>query len=182
MKDADALLKAYKPLILSTYKKYHPTFRRKAEKEELMQEIRSTFIRLVYEYDPRRGVDFPYYIKRMLNFRTYHYVTKTAKQKSIELLHKTDSSGQSYNAYSEGEDLETEELIDQFVELESWDDEFPIGKKQKQLFVGLIVEGKSLKQLAEEEGVEISILHTRVHFLLKKLRQHKEKQDELNEK
>lgn len=40
---------------------------------------------------------------------------------------------------------------------------------------------KSLEQLAKEEGCKISTLHTRLHFLVKKLESETEKQKEREE-
>lgn len=174
-RNIEHLMEKYKPLILSVYKRLHPMLHDKEDKEDLMSQIKMIFTRLVVEYDPRRGVDFPYYIKRMLELRAYHYVTKELKVKNKEVL--TESFTNDEVTYGEISDEEFDDIID----LLSWDDNFTLGKKQKRLFIGLLVEHKSLKELAEEEGVDVSVLHTRMHFLLKKLRQQYEEQDKLSE-
>jgi len=141
-------------------------FKNKEDKEDLMSTINTLFAKLVFEFDIQRGVDFPYYIKKMLVLRTYHYVNKTIDRNSKEVL--TEGFTNDEIAFGDGASIcEELELVEKIL---SWDDDFTLGKKQKQLFVGLLVEHKSLKQLAEEEGVDVSILHTRMHFLLKKLR------------
>lgn len=175
MRDIEKLMEKYKPLIFSVYKRLHPMLRDKGDKEDLMSQINMIFARLVVEYDPRRGVDFPYYIKRMLELRAYHYVTKELKVKNKEVL--TESFTNDEVTYGEISDKEFDDIIN----LLSWDDNFTLGKKQKRLFIGLLVEHKSLKELAEEEGVDVSVLHTRMHFLLKKLQQQRETQDKLSE-
>lgn len=171
MRDIAKLLEDYKPLILSVYKRLHPMFSSKEDKEDLMAQIRALFAKLVCEYDPRRGVDFPFYIKRMLELRAYHYVTKQLQIKNKEVLtHSFTNDEVSYGQPFGKDDFED------IINLESWDDSFTLGKKQKRLFIGLVCEHKSLKELAEEEGIDVSILHTRMHFLLKKLKQQAEEQ------
>lgn len=177
MRDINKLLEDYKPLILSIYRRFHPMFKSKEDKEDLMAQIKLIFTKLVFEYDPRRGVDFPYYIKRMLELRTYHYVTKTLQQRNREVLTESFTNDE----ITFGSKQETCEELEQIIKLESWDDDFTLGKKQKQLFIKLLIEHKTLKELAEEEGVDVSILYTRMHFLLKKLRQKAEEQRKLEE-
>lgn len=177
MRDVERLLVDYKPLILSIYKRFHPMFNVKEDKEDLMAQIQSLFAKLVYEYDVRRGVDFPYYIKRMLELRTYHYVTKQLQIKNKEVLsHSFTNDEVSY-----GIGLDGQEEMEALLKMMSWDDSFTLGKKQRRLFIGLVVEHKTLRELAEEEGVDVSIVHTRMHFLLKKIQQQTEKQKKLEE-
>jgi RNA polymerase sigma factor (sigma-70 family) len=177
MRDVQKLFTDYKPLILSIYRRFHPMFNSKEDKEDLMSQIHTLFTKLVFEFDSRRGVDFPYYIKRMLELRTYHYVTKTLQQRNKEVL--TESFTNDEVTFGDRQALMEE--LEQIVKLESWDDNFTLGKKQKRLFIGLIVEHKTLKELADEEGVDVSILHTRMHFLLKKLKQVAAEQNKLEE-
>jgi RNA polymerase sigma factor (sigma-70 family) len=177
MRDVEKLLEDYKPLILSVYKRLHPMFSNKEDKEDLMSQIRLLFVNLVCEYDPRRGVDFPFYIKRMLELRAYHYVTKQLQPKNKEVLTQSFTNDEvSYGIPSGRDDFED------IINLESWDDNFTLGKKQKRLFIGLLIEHKSLKELADEEGIDVSILHTRLHFLIKKLRHQSEIQSLLEKK
>jgi len=178
MRDVSQLFQDYKPLILSVYRRHHPCFKSKEDKEDLMSQIHTIFTKLVFEYDTRRGVDFPYYIKKMLELRTYHYVTKTLQQKNREVL--TESFTNDETTFGDAFGVSQEEF-EKIIKLESWSDDFTLGKKQKQLFINLIKEHKTLRELAEEEGVDVSILHTRMHFLLKKLKAHAEAQREIEE-
>lgn len=155
----------YTPLILATYKRLHPMLNSRTDKEDLMSQIRVLFARLVLEYDPRRGVDFPYYIKTMLNLRAYHYVTKKFKTKNREVL--TESFTNDEFTFGEL----SQDHFDDIINILSWDSDFKMGKKQRKLFVGLLIEQKTLQELAEEEGIEVSVLHTRMHFLVKKLKE-----------
>lgn len=165
-KDVDKLLSDYKPLILSIYKKFNSRFNRKEDKEDLMSQIQLLFVMLVGEYDSRRGVDFPYYIKKMLDFRTYHYITKETQFKNRESLNFEEVGAESLNNQASNE---FNDAIWRIINLESFDDNLKLGNKQKRLFVGLLIENKTLKELADEENVNISVLHTRIHFLLRKL-------------
>lgn len=174
-RDINELLRQYKPLILATYKRLHPMFKNKEDKEDLMAEINSIFTKLVWEYKPKRGVDFPYYIKRMLELRTYHFITKQLKVKNKETLVESFTNDE----ITFGKELTNEE--ERVINMLSWDDNFNMGKKQRALFIGLLQDHKTLKQLAEEEGVDVSTLHTRLHFLIKKLKQQSAIQELLEE-
>lgn len=171
MRDVAKLLESYKPLILSVYKRLHPMFNNREDKEDLMSQIRLLFVNLINEYDPRRGVDFPYYIKRMLELRAYHFVTKQLLPKNKEVLTQSFTNDEVSYGQPFGRDD-----FDDIINLESWDDDFTLGKKQRRLFIGLLIEHKSLKEIADEEGIDVSIVHTRMHFLLKKLKQYAEEQ------
>ncbi|WAB25023.1 hypothetical protein M3_0072 [Lysinibacillus phage vB_LfM_LysYB1] len=174
MRDIEKLLEDYKPLILSVYKRLHPMFNSREDKEDLMSQIKALFAKLVVEYNLRRGVDFPYYIKRMLELRSYHYVTNQLKVKNKEVLFESFTNDEvNYTGFTGNEDLED------IISLLSWDDDFTLGKKQKRLFIGLVQDHKLLKELAEEEGVDVSVVHTRMHFLLKKIKQQMAEQQEL---
>lgn len=174
-RDINELLQNYKPLILATYKRLHPMFNSKEDKEDLMSEINSIFTKLVWEYNPLKGVDFPYYIKRMLELRTYHYITKQLKVKNKESLVESFTNDE----ITFGKELSDEH--EKIINMLSWDDNFNMGKKQRALFVGLLKDHKTLKQLAEEEGVDVSTLHTRLHFLIKKLKSQQLIQEKLEE-
>lgn len=174
-KDIPQLLEQYKPLILSIYRKYHPMLSSAEDKEDLLAEIEILFSKLVMEYNPRYGVDFPYYIKRMLTLRTWHYVGKQIKTKSKEIA----VEGLTNDEITFSKDFESNDELDLLLNVLAFDDDFKIGKKQKALFVGLLKDHKTLQQLADEEGVNVSTLHTRLHFLIKKLKAQQEEQEKL---
>lgn len=176
-KDIPQLLEQYKPLILSIYKRYHTMFNNKEDKDDLLCEIKHIFTKLVYEYDPRYGVDFPFYIKKMLTLRTWHYVSKQIKVKSKEVT----VEGLTNDEITFGEVDEDNDDLETILNIMAFDDDFKIGKKQKALYIGLLRDHKSLQDLADEEGVNVSTLHTRLHFLIKKLKAQRKLQEKLEE-
>jgi RNA polymerase sigma factor (sigma-70 family) len=162
----------YEPLRKAVYRKFRNTMANQADREELWSTIGEIFLHLVSEFDPNRGVDFPYYIKRMLDLRTYHHTTKYLKNINRE----------SYGEDFVIEDESHEELFQRIVDLHSIDPDIQLGDKHRQLMIGLLIHKKSLKELADEEGVPPDRLHARLYFLIKKLKevheQHKEKYGE----
>lgn len=150
----------YEPLRMALYSKFNNLMANHADKEDLMSSIDQIFLQLVSEYDPNRCVDFPYYIKRMLDLRTYHHVTKYLKNVNKE-------------SYVEEEIVVADESIDRILEriidLHSIDPNIQLGDKHRRLMVGVLIERKTLKELAEEEGVPVNRLHARLYFLLSKL-------------
>lgn len=192
MRDINRLLEDYKPLILSVYKKRNHYFRNAQDKEDFMSQLYMIFTNLVYEYDPSRGVDFPFYIKRMLELRAGHYITKHNKRMSREFLSSSDSLGEGHEVtgtagmYEAVPDShinqftdETAELLEDILSVESWDDAaLSLGKKQEQLFLGILRDNKTPRELADAEGVSISTIHTRMHFLTKKLKEHQSELDD----
>lgn len=176
-RDVEQLFINYKPLILSTYKKFHPMFNSRADKEDLMSSIKTIFTQLVFEYNPKRGVDFPYYIKRMLQLRTGHYVTQALNRKTREIVTE-GLTNDSVTFFDVTDQTGSIEQMEKLLDVMSWNDDFTLGKKQKKLFIDLLTTHKSLKEIAAEEGVDVTVIHTRMHFLLKKINAHREEVEE----
>lgn len=151
----------YQPLRKAVFKKFKDKMANQADREDLLSSIDQIFLQLVSEYDPNRGVDFPYFIKRMIDLRTYHHVTKYLKNINKE-------------SYAEEEivvsDDSVAELLQRVIDLNSIDPNIVLGDKHRKLMVGVLIDRKSLKELADEEGVPPDRLHARLYFLLKKLR------------
>lgn len=158
--EPEYLYNKYELLRKSLYNKFSNSMVNYADKEDLKSSISQIFLQLVSEYDPHRGVDFPYYIKRMLELRTYHHVTKYLKNVNAE-------------SYAEEEiiieDDTVQKILDRIVDLHSIDPNIQLGDKHRNLMVGLLIERKTLKELAEDEGVPVDRLHARLYFLLNKL-------------
>lgn len=157
--DPEYLYQKYEPLRMAIYKKFKDKMK-SADREELLSTINMIFLSLVNEYNPNRGVDFPYYIKRMLDLRTYHYVSKNLK---------------SYNKEVYGEEVIVEDhsynqLFQRIVDLGSLDSDIVLGEKHRSLMIGIVIQGKTLKELADEEGVPADRLHARLYFLIRKLK------------
>ena len=113
--DTETLLERFDPLLRSIHKRfcsYDGIFNTMDDVNDLWNQIVYEFLRLRQNYDPKRGVDFPGYIKFHLQQRVYHYVTKTQKVVNHEL------SVNNYNSEDDDEKrtLELEnssELIDE---------------------------------------------------------------------
>jgi len=169
--DEEKLLNDYQPLIKAVCKKFNNYFTNNEDKMELYNQVLYEFNRLVVGYDPRRGVDFPCYIKRMLNQRVYHYVTKMIK-KVINVEVK------------QGDIIDTVE-IDPSIEREfeyiecinSIDPNLTLGKKHSRLLQDVLFKKKTLEEIAQKEGVDIKIIRMRLHFLCKRLREYSEKME-----
>lgn len=155
------LFDKYEPLRGAVFRKFKDRMASQADKEELFSTIGEIFLQLVSEFDPNRGVDFPYYIKKMLDFRTYHHVSKYSKNINKE----------SYGDDLVIEDESYEEMFDRIIDLNSIDPNIDLGDKHRELMIGVLIHKKSLKQLAEEEGVPVDRLHARLYFLIRKLRE-----------
>lgn len=181
-RDVHHLLEQYKPLIYSIYKKRNYIFKTSFDKEDFISQLHLIFTSLVYEYDPARGVDFPYYIKRMMELRAGHYITKYIKHHKREVTLQPETATfnkerMQFDELTAGGDYLDDDMLD-VLTVESWDDvELELGEKHRNLFKGILADNKTLKQIAEEEGVSISTLHTRMHVLTKKLREHAADQD-----
>ena len=80
----------YEPLRKAVFNKFKSKMANQADREDLLLSIDQIFLQLVMEYDPNRGVDFPYFIKRMTDLRTYHHVTKYLKNINKESYAEED--------------------------------------------------------------------------------------------
>lgn len=161
--DPEYLFEKYTPLRRAIYKKHRDKMRNNADREDLESQITQLFIMLVVEYDPHMGVDFPYYINMMLNYRVMHYVDRYCKFRAKE--HYSEDSREA----NQVEDINTTDLIQKIIDLNSIDPDINLGDKHRKLLIGIIIEGKTIKELADEEGVPAERLHARFYFLKKKL-------------
>jgi RNA polymerase sigma factor (sigma-70 family) len=162
------LYNKYEPLRKAMYNRFKDKMSSNADREELHAVIGEMFLQLVSEFDPSRGVDFPYYIKRMLNHRTWHYVDKYLKVTNKE----------TYEDEFIIEDESYEEIFDRIIDLHSIDPGIELGEKHRNLMIGVLIHKKTLKEMADEEGVPVERLHARLYFLLKKMREVHEKHKE----
>lgn len=69
-RDVDRLWVQFEPLRKSVYRKLAPSVPSIADREDLISFINEQFVKLVKEYDPTSGVDFPGYISKMLLVRS----------------------------------------------------------------------------------------------------------------
>ena len=87
--DKLTLLRKYNPLIQSIHKyfcSYVGILDQPSDIDDLLSYIKLEFLNLAQKFDPKRGVDFPGYIKLNLRHKIYHYVTKSQKTQSYEQL------------------------------------------------------------------------------------------------
>ena len=90
--DKETLLRKYEPLIRSLHKyfcSYAGILDQPSDVSDLYSQIQLEFLNLTQKYDPKRGVDFPGYIKFNLRHRIYYYVTKIQKQNMCECLFRS---------------------------------------------------------------------------------------------
>lgn len=185
--DVDKLFEQYKPLMGSIYKKfskYNGVFFCQSDYEDLKAQIELEFVKLCNEYDPTRGVDFPGFIKFHLQQRVYHYVTKLQRR----LANETTSFGKPYEEDDSTliEFDNTMELIDEtsiqaFEKIEaltSLDWRAIVGKKHKHLIEAILYEGKSIEDIAMQEGVVVKVIRLRLHFACERLKQWYQKQQD----
>jgi len=156
MLDPETLFRNYEPLRKAMTKKFVHMMHNGADREDLFAAVNMLFIQLVNEYSPKRGVDFPYYIKKMLEFRVYHHITKYLRVVNKETCEEDFSAyEQSYN----------EKDIQRAIDMMSIDPSIVLGEKHRKLMEGLIIHKKSLRELAAEEGVSVNRVQARVYFL-----------------
>lgn len=168
--EPEYLYKKYEPLRRASYKKFKDMMANDQDRQDLMSNVDQVFLQLVSEYDPNRGVDFPYYIKKMLDLRIYHFVSKYLDNVNKE-------------TYAEDElviqDDSFDEILQRIIDLNSINPDLVLGEKHRKLMIGVLIERKTLKELAEEEGVPPDRLHARLYFLIKKLTKSYEEDKEI---
>lgn len=99
-RDIDTLYVKYANLRKSLYRRLAKSVPSDADRDDLISYINETFVKLVKEYDPTSGVDFPGYIYKMLPMRTKAlYVRPTNREherqvatEDEELLGKLDTA------------------------------------------------------------------------------------------
>lgn len=165
--DTDALLERFTPLLKSIHKQfcsYTGVFDTPDDISDLWSQIVYEFLRLKQNYDPKRGVDFPGYIKFHLQQRVYHYVTK--KQKLVN----TELGLRSYSDDFEEKTVELEnisDLIDTDTEIAieraeamasiPWGE---LSESQAQFVREVLIEHKSVETIARERRVTLKAVRT----------------------
>lgn len=173
----NTLLEKYDPLIKSVYNKfsnYSGLCSNSDDREDLKSQIMLEFVRLVQEYTPSRGVDFPGYVKMLLQQRVYHHVTK------LQRISNNESVSYSYSADNGDPYLDFDNLFDVIDEdavyaaekaeaLASIDWDSIGGNKNRELIEKVMYKGKTLEEIAEEEGITVKTIRIRLHAVCKKL-------------
>lgn len=159
--DTESLLERFDPLLRSIHKKfcsYDGVFNHFEDIDDLWSQIVYEFLRLRQNYDPKRGVDFPGYIKFHLQQRVYHYVTKTQKVVNHEQCvanSNTDDDSVSMELENTSE-LVDESSVEEFERIEAiasipWDE---IHDPVKVVFIKeVLINHKDIVTIAKEQHI-----------------------------
>ena len=167
--DTDMLLERFEPLLKSIHKRfcsYDHIFEQPDDIDDLYNQIVYEFLRLKRSYDPKRGVDFPGYIKFHLQQRVYHYVIK--KQKLIKneqpINMKNNEEGEQYLAlenYSKLTDEESESTMEKIEAIASipWS---KLSEEDSELIKDILIKGESIESIAKRKRVTIKSIKTQL--------------------
>lgn len=160
--DTETLLERFEPLLKAVHKhfcSYNGIFDQPDDVNDLYNQIVFEFLRLKRTFDPKRGVDFPGYIKFHLQQRVYHYVTKKQKLSNNEQPVKT------YGENNEDSPVELEnfpELIDEetesnFTKTEAmmsipWDD---LSEEDSELVRDILINKETIESIAKRKKVSM---------------------------
>lgn len=155
-RDVDRLFRKYANLRHKVYNTNKDAFADEATRRELRSYIDEQFVKLTKEYDINGAVDFPFYIKKMLNLRVSgSFVKSTSRGYKRERLGSKaeDIYGLLPDDVQTSRAIEDSELIDElltsanFTELEV--DIFT------QLTQGRVKERELTKELAEKHNISL---------------------------
>lgn len=172
----DVLLERFDPLMRSIHRlftSYNGVYDQEADCQDLWSQIQYEFIRLYHSFDPTRGVDFPGYIKFHLQNRIYHYVMKEQKKCFAEAPATAygEDGEDKMNMENQEDliDLEAVRSLERVEALASLDWSTVIGQKNRELMENILFKGKTLEELAYDEGVTLKVMRLRLHFACTKL-------------
>lgn len=161
--DTESLLERFEPLLRSIHKKfcsYDGMFEQQDDITDLYSQIQLEFLKLKMNYDPKRGVDFPGYIKFHLQQRVYHYVMKKQKLMNNEQTVKSysddfDEKPMELENIPELVDEATEENFEKAEAIASipWED--ITDPTQVELIKEILFNGKTVESIAKERKVSI---------------------------
>lgn len=167
--DTEALLVRFEPLLKSIHKhfcSFDGVFDQPDDITDLYSQIQYEFLRLRRSYDPKRGVDFPGYIKFHLQQRVYHYVTK--KQKLVQ----NEQPVRTYGEDNEDQPIELENfanLVDEETEANfekaeaiasiPWDD---LTEEQAQLVKDILINKETVESIAKRDKVSMRSVKIRL--------------------
>lgn len=160
--DTDVLLIRFEPLLKSIHRRfltYQGVFNNQEDCEDLYSQIVFEFLRLRESFDPRRGVDFTGFVKFHLQQRVYHYVMKQVGKHKNEVDLKMysndfDESQLELENFPDIIDEETPSKIEYVDAMASVPWGF-LSDEQKDLVNDILVQKKTLKEIAKEKGVTL---------------------------
>lgn len=158
------LFEKYEPLRKSLWIKFLNRMDNEQDREDLRSKIDSTFVELVQEYNANYGVDFPYYIDKMLKLRIYHYIDRYQKYVNNEFMTAEDEE-------IVVEDFSTADILERIELFASIDPTISLGTKHRQLLENTVIHKMTLQEQAIAEGVDVDRINARMYFLIKKFRE-----------
>jgi len=122
------------------------------EFEDLLQEGYEVILKGIDDFDPKRGVNFPGYIKTILKF---HYLNKLKKQSyAISLDHPVgEEENMTLKDTLESEVNIEEDFIDKEVNHQLYDALDNLTDRQRQVILLFYVENLSVSQIADNLGI-----------------------------
>lgn len=158
------LVEVFKPLIISSIKKYYFNGR---EFEDSLQEGYEVILKGIDKFDQSRGVKFPGYIQTILRF---HYLEKLKKQHNILSLDHPIGEKENMTLLDTLED--PVDIEEDYIEKErrSWVyDSFSIlTDRQRQVIVLFYIDNLSIKEIADTLGITYrTVVNTKVKAIEK---------------
>lgn len=187
--DKEFLLEKFTPLIQSLHRyfcSYAGILDQPDDISDLYSQIQLEFLRLVQRYDPKRGVDFPGYVQLNLRYRVYYYVNKLQNRQNREhLLFRSDHSDNPLDIDDVGDtiwDKPDESVEQEIYRMEAiasipWEDIHD--ELDRQLIREILVEHKTLHEIALSRKVMIKTVQQQFNRLCEFLIQHHQ-QSEMN--
>lgn len=174
--DVEMLFERFKPLVLSIYNhfcNYDGVFITKTEMDDLYGQIYLEFVQLVYAYDPKRGVDFPGFLKMNLSQRVQNYVNRYQRSVKNEYLVRSIEDQDESDRFENSLDLVDEDSIHAMEITEAklcipW---HTLTETQK-LYCNRVLKGVSLKELSQELEVPLKEVNQEFKKLIDILTEH----------
>lgn len=173
--DTETLLERFNPLIKAICKhfcSYDGMFTQPSEVEDLYNQTVLEFLNLRRSFDPKRGVDFPGFIKFHLQQKVYHWVMKQQKLSNTEQLVNDSEDNDECTAKFEN----TLNLVDEETEIEMekserlasipWD---KLSNRDKSLVTMVLIEHKSLEDIAKLEKVTVKSVRRHLDMVCNRL-------------
>ena len=178
--DMEVLLNKYTPLLKSIHRyfcSYSGILDQTCDIEDLYSQIQTEFIRLTKAYDPRRGVDFPGYIKFNLRHRIYYYVTKLQNLQKTELKAlKTDDPNMEceFNYLPEYVEQQDENHEHEILRIEAIHS-LPWSKLKTKEDVDLVIDvlnHKTLEEIAKTRRTAVTLIREQFNRICEELIAH----------
>ncbi|MBS4535798.1 sigma-70 family RNA polymerase sigma factor [Clostridium sp. D2Q-14] len=145
----EELIEKFRPLILSSMKRYYFN---NQEFEDLLQEGFEVIIKGIKDFDKKKGVKFPGYLKTILNF---HYLNKLRNNKQMISLNMPIGEDESITLLDTLEseiDIEEEYIKDEETN-ELYNSLEVLTQRQKEIIILFYVERLKISEIAVKLGI-----------------------------